>query len=848
MLSIGHATEPLLQLADEIMNVSPETPVAPQVVLRKARVLKDNGDLNGAMRILNKIFNKEHSWQYQSEEQVEDTKAACWHVEGQLYHNVGLWKQAVTPLVEALHLFKKVGDDKGIASCLDVLSRCLSRVGCQDYQDIRRFHQDVFRSQHPCYEAYEQATEAVKHVQHITAGFFSGKHQLVADESLLKYAVQQNFQERQRFLEKIVHEMRSILAGYQDLTFLHGVESFFGFVRTLFTICLVLEWSARPEDWQVAKDLEKISMDLYFFMCCELRGESGESMAKQTSEFILHINVAMGLLGLPHLKESGTNDASLLVDGDTKKICDLDLQRGEKDNKVLQDDIQIQTTNNQDHSISSQVSRSDSNVSLSPPSGSSGSTQDVQNSCKNEKTFPAAKTCDPTAAKAATFPAAATRSKIKPHDQGEVHVRMNQQPFVGAPLPREHLRSATYPVLTPEAEASLAADDSEDEGIVIDEESLSLSFNTLSSGSSQESVCQGLVDPSAFFDISLSSKCSVVNDDIQKNQASREGDLPKLMVPASQVSQDPTTDVKREEMPKTGAEFCRTTCSTVDLEATTEARSLASLRDLSEPLVSGLLNALPYSVDNTVSWTTWIPPADSKVHRAVLLSFNPETGEWSPQTTLTHVGQKLQTERKGAFRDVFHVSFLHQDEPLGRYVGKRYRKLRHRAIHTYMMDVCCQMLAGHLVHRFNQALTNCPDDFLQVQFLPAYHLQLCDMSGAVFDWLNVEPFMQGSFIKLTNNHRYAATTPEAVVATAFTHFSFVETRGALMVVDLQGWVPADKEGRIYLTDPVLHTRCGNRFSDCDRQEQGMKDFWEKVHPRCNHLCKFLGIDSQRSTF
>lgn len=51
---------------------------------------------------------------------------------------------------------------------------------------------------------------------------------------------------------------------------------------------------------------------------------------------------------------------------------------------------------------------------------------------------------------------------------------------------------------------------------------------------------------------------------------------------------------------------------------------------------------------------------------------------------------------------------------LFRYVGKRYRKLRHRAIHTYMMDVCCQMLAGHLVHRFNQALTNCPDDFLQV--------------------------------------------------------------------------------------------------------------------------------------
>lgn len=53
------------------------------------------------------------------------------------------------------------------------------------YELFYRFHQDVFRSQHPCYEAYEQATEAVKHVQHITAGFFSGKHQVIIILSLL---------------------------------------------------------------------------------------------------------------------------------------------------------------------------------------------------------------------------------------------------------------------------------------------------------------------------------------------------------------------------------------------------------------------------------------------------------------------------------------------------------------------------------------------------------------------------------------------------------------------------------------------------------------------------------------
>lgn len=40
------------------MQVSPETPIAPQVVLRKARVLKDTGDLHGSMKILDAVISK----------------------------------------------------------------------------------------------------------------------------------------------------------------------------------------------------------------------------------------------------------------------------------------------------------------------------------------------------------------------------------------------------------------------------------------------------------------------------------------------------------------------------------------------------------------------------------------------------------------------------------------------------------------------------------------------------------------------------------------------------------------------------------------------------------------------
>ena len=52
---------------------------------------------------------------------------------------------------------------------------------------------------------------------------------------------------------------------------------------------------------------------------------------------------------------------------------------------------------------------------------------------------------------------------------------------------------------------------------------------------------------------------------------------------------------------------------------------------------------------------------------AVVMTYNPVAGHWSAQSTLAYLGPLLNLETKGANRDAFHVSFLHQDEPLGKY-------------------------------------------------------------------------------------------------------------------------------------------------------------------------------------
>ena len=159
-----------------------------------------------------------------------------------------------------------------------------------------------------------------------------------------------------------------------------------------------------------------------------------------------------------------------------------------------------------------------------------------------------------------------------------------------------------------------------------------------------------------------------------------------------------------------------------------------------------------------------------------------------------------------------------------------------------MQDVICQMMAGYYVTKFNEALQNYKRD-VQVQFLPAAHLQLLTPSGDINDCINVEPYLHGDFIKLTNNFAFASTEHhENELATALTHFSFCESKGALMIVDIQGWCPRESSGVIYLTDPQFHTSGLETFSPYDHQEMGMKAFWESVHPHCNDMCRAIGLD------
>jgi len=119
-----------------------------------------------------------------------------------------------------------------------------------------------------------------------------------------------------------------------------------------------------------------------------------------------------------------------------------------------------------------------------------------------------------------------------------------------------------------------------------------------------------------------------------------------------------------------------------------------------------------------------------------------------------------------------------------------------------------------------------------------------------------EKFVDGKFVKWNNNSGDVNASPEAFVESigpklsrAFSHFTYCQTNGQNMVVDLQGFHVGKR--RVVFTDPQIHTRSydgssGSRrmaeqFSVGNLGRTGMAMFF--LSHKCEECCQILGYEN-----
>ncbi|CAJ1401233.1 unnamed protein product [Effrenium voratum] len=129
-------------------------------------------------------------------------------------------------------------------------------------------------------------------------------------------------------------------------------------------------------------------------------------------------------------------------------------------------------------------------------------------------------------------------------------------------------------------------------------------------------------------------------------------------------------------------------------------------------------------------------------------------------------------------------------------------------------------------------------------FVPCY---LYSYGQSEKSYFVAEQLLEGRFEKFNSNNGYVNGDHEASeVLQAFSHYTFVESRGKLLVVDLQGAVD---NGWLMLTDPQVLSRAKSKdriFGPGDLGFEGMKAFFE-TH-ECGETCHALNLLERQRKF
>eukprot|EP01012_Entosiphon_sulcatum_P019863 TRINITY_DN24822_c0_g1_i1.p1 TRINITY_DN24822_c0_g1~~TRINITY_DN24822_c0_g1_i1.p1 ORF type:complete len:624 (+),score=103.44 TRINITY_DN24822_c0_g1_i1:47-1873(+) len=144
-----------------------------------------------------------------------------------------------------------------------------------------------------------------------------------------------------------------------------------------------------------------------------------------------------------------------------------------------------------------------------------------------------------------------------------------------------------------------------------------------------------------------------------------------------------------------------------------------------------------------------------------------------------------------------------------------------------LADVRMQAYCQQFARAYNEC--NPPK---KVRFLEAFIIERANGTQ-----MAVEPYLSGEYVKHNSNWGYVGyekrNTPQC-----FSHFTYEYTKGAMIVVDIQGVSSLSVD---FYTDPQIHSKDGHglAFGAGNMGKQGFKLFFE--NHECNSLCQALKL-------
>jgi hypothetical protein len=214
--------------------------------------------------------------------------------------------------------------------------------------------------------------------------------------------------------------------------------------------------------------------------------------------------------------------------------------------------------------------------------------------------------------------------------------------------------------------------------------------------------------------------------------------------------------------------------------------------------------------------------AFNRMERATKFTYSAETGKWEMQSARFRIARESFAE--GGMRRSYRAIELGTDGSVIPLVVKLFKDPK-----TKPAIVFHEALTQAVAEKYGQGFNNlCQRKgiLLRINFLPVWVLHLTERSqlidGTHHDrYATVEPFLPGTYIKLSDNSGRHLDDIPAQAAQTFSHYTFLASGRRLVCVDIQGVSelasPEEHGGVGYtaktlnLTDPQIHSLDGNMF-------------------------------------
>ncbi len=126
----------------------------------------------------------------------------------------------------------------------------------------------------------------------------------------------------------------------------------------------------------------------------------------------------------------------------------------------------------------------------------------------------------------------------------------------------------------------------------------------------------------------------------------------------------------------------------------------------------------------------------------------------------------------------------------------------------------------------------------ELEFASCGIMEVDDVSG-VRRYYSYESFIDGDYTKFNSNAGYVSTKadPANDACQAFSHYTWIKSKRALVVCDIQGVKSGSK---LILTDPAIHCKNVLKFGNTNLGVRGIKKFFE-LHT-CNEICITMKLE------